>query len=94
MMDKHQKKKKSAVALRYHPDKEHAPRVIAKGDGRLAEKIIQMARDHGIPVKNDPVLVETLSRMQVSEEIPPEAYVLVAELLAFVFGLGRKDNTG
>jgi flagellar biosynthesis protein len=93
-MDTPQKKKKTAIALRYHSDKEQAPRVIAKGDGNIAEKIIQMAKDHGIPIKNDPLLVETLSRMQISEEIPPEAYIVVAELLAFVYGLAGKGQRG
>jgi flagellar biosynthesis protein len=91
-MAKHLQKQKSAIALRYRPHKEQAPRVIAKGDGKLAEKIIQMAKEHGIPIKNDPLLVETLSHLNVSEKIPPEAYIVVAELLAFVYGLSRKEN--
>jgi flagellar biosynthesis protein len=82
-------KSKKAIALKYKPGDDHAPRVTAKGTGRLAERIIEMARKHGIPVKDDPDLVEVLSRLDLHEEIPPELYVVVAELLAFVYRLNH-----
>lgn len=86
------KKLKKAVALRYDQVKEDAPRVTAKGQGRLAEKIIQLALDNGVPIKNDPDLVEVLSQLDLQEEIPPEIYVAVAELLAFVYSI-NSDRT-
>ena len=86
-------KPKKAVALRYKPDDDHAPRVTAKGTGRLAEQIIEMARKHGIPVKDDPDLVEILSRLDLLDVIPPELYVVVAELLAFVYRLNQRRGS-
>ena len=85
-------KRKQAVALRYRPDKETAPRVAAKGSGLIAEKIIELARKHGIPVKDDPDLLEVLSKLEIEEEVPPTVYVAVAELLAFVYSLNRKNR--
>ena len=84
--------RKQAVALRYRPDKDTAPRVAAKGSGLIAEKIIELAREHGIPVKDDPDLLEVLSKLEIEEEVPPTVYVAVAELLAFVYALNRKNR--
>lgn len=86
-------KPKKAVGLKYKPGDDHAPRITAKGTGRLAEKIIEMARKHGIPVKDDPDLVEVLSRLDLHDEIPPELYVVVAELLAFVYRLNQEKGS-
>lgn len=86
------KQKQQAVALRYKPYKDNAPKVIAKGEGYVAEKIIDIARQHGIPVKDDPDLVEVLSKLDLEEEIPADVYVVVAELLAFVYSLNRKKK--
>lgn len=76
---------KKAVALRYRPEQDQAPKVSAKGSGRIAEKILALAKEHGIPIKEDPDLVEVLARLQVDDEVPPEVYVVVAEILAFVY---------
>jgi flagellar biosynthesis protein len=86
-------KPKKAVALTYKPGDDHAPRVTAKGTGRLAERIIEMARKHGIPVKDDPDLVEVLSRLDLDDQIPPELYVVVAELLAFIYRLNQNKGS-
>ena len=85
-------KRKQAVALRYRPDKDASPRVAAKGSGLVAEKIIELARKHGIPVKDDPDLLQVLSKLEIEEEVPPTVYVAVAELLAFVYSLNRKKR--
>ena len=87
------KKPKKAVALKYKPGDDHAPRVTAKGTGRHAERIIEMARKHGIPVKDDPDLVEVLSRLDLDDQIPPELYVVVAELLAFIYRLNQNKGS-
>ena len=84
---------KKAVALKYKLPQDSAPKVTAKGTGAVAEKIIDIARKQGIPVKDDPDLVEVLSRLDLDEEIPPELYVIVAELLAFVYSLNRKKGS-
>ena len=88
------KKPKKAVALRYHPEKDTAPRVTAKGAGHVAEKIIELARKHGIPVKDDPDLVEVLSNLDIEAEIPATVYVVVAELLAFAYSMNGKKSPG
>ena len=87
------RKPKKAVALKYRVGEDNAPRVAAKGEGWIAEKIIEMARKHGIPVKDDPDLVEVLSKLDLSEEIPAELYIVIAELLAFVYTMNGKKST-
>lgn len=86
------KKTKKAVALRYDAGTDKAPRVSAKGQGIVAEKIIQLARENGIPVKDDPDLVEILSGLELEAEIPPSVYVVVAELLAFAYSVNGKKQ--
>jgi len=86
------KKTKKAVALQYDPLKNRSPRVTAKGQGLVADKIIQLAREHGIPVKDDPDLVEVLSGLELEAEIPPSVYVVVAELLAFAYSMNGKKR--
>ncbi len=76
--------RKKAVALRYDPEKDKAPVVVAKGQGSLAERIIEMAKKEGIPVVEDMELVEALVRVDVFEEIPPVLYEAVAKVLVFV----------
>jgi flagellar biosynthesis protein len=83
-------KRKKAVALRYEAEQEHPPRLTAKGGGLVAEKIIQLARTHGIPIKEDPDLVEVLVQLDWQEQIPPHLYQAIAEVLAFVYRLNGK----
>lgn len=78
-------KRKTAAAIQYSAEKDMAPKVTAKGQGLLAEKIIATALEHNIPVKNDPALVQMLSRLDIDEQIPVELYRAVAEILAFVY---------
>jgi flagellar biosynthesis protein len=89
---KNQKKIKKAIALKYDEDADVAPRVKAKGAGVVADKIIELAKKHGIPVKDDPDLVEILSQLDIDEAIPPEIYIAVAELLSFVYSLNSKKK--
>jgi flagellar biosynthesis protein len=81
---------KKAVALKYSPGAQAAPVVVAKGRGYLAETILQKAREHGVPVQEDPSLVEVLSKLDLNQEIPPELYQLVAEILSFVYRSDRR----
>ncbi len=81
-------KKKQAVALEYNPD-EQAPKVIASGTGRLAEKIIEKAKEEKVPVHSDGKLADTLSRLDIGEYIPPELYEVVAEILVFVDAMDK-----
>ena len=86
------KKIKKAVALKYDQKKDSAPRVSAKGSGLLAEKIIELARKEGIPISEDPDLVGALIQLDFQEEIPPELYRAVAEILSFAYMLNRRMN--
>lgn len=83
-------KPKKAAALKYMHGEDRAPRVVAKGRGSVAEKILETARQHGIPIKEDKTLVEILSSLDLYQEIPAELYRAVAEILAFVYALNLK----
>lgn len=76
-------KRKQAVALEYDPS-DAAPKIIATGKGRLAERIIEEAKEHNVPVHRDDKLADTLSRLDIGDFIPPELYEVVAEILVFV----------
>jgi flagellar biosynthesis protein len=84
------RKKKRAVALAYNASKDGAPRVSAKGSGLIAEKILHIAKQHSIPIHEDPELVSLLSKLDVEEEIPPELYVAIAEILAFIYSVNNR----
>jgi flagellar biosynthesis protein len=81
--------RRAAVALKYDAATENAPRVIAKGRGLVAEKIMALARAQGIPMREDPDLVQMLTQIDLDQEIPPSLYKVVAELLAFVYRLNQ-----
>ncbi|QPJ66011.1 MAG: EscU/YscU/HrcU family type III secretion system export apparatus switch protein [Candidatus Nitrohelix vancouverensis] len=82
--------RKTAVTLKYDAQKDEAPRVTAKGKGGVAEKIIELARQNGIPIKEDPDLTSVLSQIDVGKDIPPSLYKVVAELLTFVYQVNKK----
>jgi flagellar biosynthesis protein len=81
---------RQAVALRYQPGGSNAPKVAAKGKGYLAEKILEMARAHHIPIREDKNLIQILSRLELEQEIPPQVYQAVAEILSFIYRLSRR----
>lgn len=89
-MKKERINKKKAAALAY--DHVGAPRVVAKGDGMLAKRIIETAEENGIPVQNNEILVEALMQVELSKEIPPELYQTVAEVLAFIYRLDKMKD--
>ena len=96
MKHKENKEKKSlpmAAALQYDSRKDSAPRVTASGRGLIAEKIIKLAKQHDIPIKEDPNLVQILSRLDINEQIPVDLYKAVAEILAFVYSLNEDWQT-
>ena len=82
---------RQAVALRYKPGADNAPKVAAKGKGYLAEKILEMARAHNVPIREDKNLVQILSRLELEQEIPPQVYQTVAEILSFIYRLSRRS---
>lgn len=79
-----------AVALRYLRRQDAAPRVVAKGRGWLAERILQLAREHNVPVHRDSDLVEVLIKLDVGQTIPAELYKVVAEVLAYIYLVNKR----
>jgi len=84
--------RQKAVALKYNKGIDKAPRITAKGKGYIAQKIIELAKENDIPIKEDPDLVHVLSELDLQEEIPPELYMVVAELLAFVYRMNQEKG--
>jgi flagellar biosynthesis protein len=83
---------KMAAALKYDAAQSKAPQVAASGRGTIAEKIIELAREKGIPIQYDPDLVQVLSKLKVGAEIPVELYRAVAEILAFVYSQNENQR--
>ncbi len=83
---------KKAVALTYDSDEDAAPRVSAKGRGALAEKIIEIAKAHDIPIQSDEDLVRVLEKVELDQEIPLEVYAVVAEIFAYIYRTNRKKR--
>jgi len=92
----HLKDKQAAVALRYDQAAQSAPKVLAAGYGEIAKAILKLARENNVHIHNDAQLAHLLARVPVGQEIPEEAYQLVAELLAFLYrtdkNLGNKTK--
>lgn len=82
--------KKKAVALGYNRSQDNAPKVLASGAGEIANKIISLAKEHDIPIKEDPDLIEILSKVEVDQEIPPNLYTAVAEIFSFLYKITNK----
>lgn len=82
-----------AVALRYRPEApfaDAAPRLVAKGQGLLAERMLELAREHGVPVQQDPDLLAALDPLEVDRLIPPELFQAVAVVLAALYRANGK----
>ncbi len=78
-------KKLKAAALKYEKFKDNAPKIVAKGKGYIAEKIIEIAKENNIPIKEDPDLIEMLYKLDIYEEIPEELYKVIAEIFAYIY---------
>jgi flagellar biosynthesis protein len=85
-----EKDMEKAVALRYDMEKDEVPVVVAKGQGFIAEKIKKVARESGVPIKEDRELADYLMALDLYEEIPPELYAVVAEILAFIYRMDKR----
>jgi len=77
-----------AIALQY--DGDNAPTVTASGEGAIAEEILRIAREHNIPLKEDSLLAELLSDLNLGEEIPPMLYRVIAEVIAYAYLVSGK----
>lgn len=85
-------KKEIAAAIQYNQDKDHAPRVVAKGKGDVAQNIKKLAKANDIPTYQDEKLARQLYNLSIGDEIPPELYHVVAEILAFIISLDTKEQ--
>ena len=84
---------RSAVSLRYDNRVNKSPVVTAKGRGVIADKIISLAKENNVPIKEDPDLVHLLSKVDLNREIPASLYRVVAELLSFVYKLNGEYSS-
>lgn len=80
-----------AVALGYDAARDDAPRVVATGQGHVAEQIIAAAKAHAVPIREDPILAAALATVDLEATIPPELYAVVAEVLAFVYRIKQRQ---
>ena len=78
-----------AVSLQYKKGKNAAPKVTAKGHGWMADRIIKMAQENNIPIREDKDLLHLLSEIDVGQEVPESLYKVVAELLAWVYQINQ-----
>ncbi len=82
-------KVKSAISLEYQKEINSAPKITAKGEGWVAEKIIEIAQERNIPIRKDKDLLNLLSEIDLGREVPESLYKVVAELLAWVYQLNK-----
>ena len=85
-------KRQTAVALQESEELGDAPTITAAGRGVLAEKILQLAFENGIKVRQDSALAEMLAQIEIDSPIPSEAFMAVAEILAYVYQANGKPN--
>ena len=79
--------RRRAAALRYEAGRDRAPRVVASGQGHIADRILALAHDHGVPVQHDPALAAALTQLELDREIPPQLFAAVAEVIGFLYRL-------
>jgi flagellar biosynthesis protein len=86
------RRERRAAALRYDAGADAAPRVVATGRGRVAERIVAEARAAGVPVRDDAALAEALAGLDLGLDVPEELYRAVAEALAWAYKLDAAAN--
>jgi flagellar biosynthesis protein len=82
--------RKKAAAIRYDKEVDKVPKLVAKGQGIIAEKIIEKAKEHDVHITEDRDLVEALSTLDLYDEIPEDLYRVVAYLLAEIYKINNK----
>lgn len=87
MAQKKKNRGQQAAALGYDLEKDSAPKILAKGKGDIAEKILKKAEEKNIPIQTDQDLVQALLALEIGQEIPVELYEVMAEILAFIYSL-------
>lgn len=91
-MTEEQETRKEAVALSYEPGESDAPKVIAKGKGKIAENILMKAEEFDVPIQEDPSLLELLGQLDINESIPEELYQAVSEVFAYIYHVDQKHE--
>lgn len=89
-MTNEQFKRQEAIALSYDPADGTAPKVVAKGKGKIAENILAEAKAHDVPVQEDPTLLELLGQLEIDESIPEELYEAVSEVFAYIYHVDQQ----
>ncbi|RPF56010.1 EscU/YscU/HrcU family type III secretion system export apparatus switch protein [Aquisalibacillus elongatus] len=89
-MKKYRPNRKSAIALNYDEEQDQAPHVVAKGEGLIAEEIINRASEAEVPVYEDETLVQLMNELNINESIPEDLYQAVAEVFAFIYQSDQK----
>lgn len=87
-----ERKKASAVALKYNPEKDYSPIIVASGHGHAAERIITLADESGVPVYRDDSAAAVLTMMNVGQGVPPEMYSVVAAIYVEVMRLAKENK--
>lgn len=77
------------AALRYDATEDHAPTLVARGRGHTAQRILELAEQHDLPVTKDPTLIAVLGALDVGAEIPPDLYGVIAEVLAWAYHVDK-----
>ena len=85
-------KQRPAMAVALHYGGRGAPRVVAKGGGDVANKIVETARKHNVPLEEDAALASALARVDLNKEIPRELWIAVAHVLAFAWSVAGKTK--
>lgn len=85
-------RKLSAVALEYEKDGEGAPKVVAKGKGDIAKRILEIAEEHDIHIHRDADLMTVLETVELNHEIPLEVYAVVAEIFAYIYRMNNEKK--
>ena len=86
----HEPQPERVIALRYEHNSERAPEVTAKGEGALARRILEVAAEHDVPVREDIDLVQLLAACELGDEVPVELFGAVAALFAYLYGLNQE----
>ena len=91
-MVENDRRKKRAAALKYNPESDSAPHVTASGKGVIAQIIIDKAKEHNVPIRENPPLAELITAIPLGSEIPPDLYEAVAEIIAQIMALDTKGK--
>ncbi|MER2077035.1 EscU/YscU/HrcU family type III secretion system export apparatus switch protein [Psychrobacillus psychrotolerans] len=84
--------RKEAVAITYNSDRNDAPKIVAKGKGKIAENILAKAEEFNVPVQEDASLVELLGQLDINQSIPEELYQAVAEVFAYIYKIDKEKG--